>query len=58
MPLNARRSTHCIDAFQGGVPWHLDVTDTVRNTNILYIAGKRDRTVTVDTTRMAKDREE
>jgi len=40
----------------GGVPWHLDVTDTLRNTNILYIAGKRDRTVTVDTTRMAKDR--
>ena len=29
---------------KGGVPWHLDVTDALRKTPILFVSGKRDRT--------------
>ena len=31
---------HC----KGGVPWHLDVTDALSQTPILFVSGKCDRT--------------
>lgn len=40
----------------GGVPWHLDVTDALSQTPILFVSGKCDRTATVYTTRMAQER--
>ncbi|CAK9095131.1 unnamed protein product [Durusdinium trenchii] len=40
----------------GGMPWDLEVTDALGNTRILFVSGGCDRTVTVETTRMAKER--
>ncbi|CAE7517579.1 unnamed protein product [Symbiodinium natans] len=40
----------------GGVPWDLQLTDAMRDVPILFVAGGCDRTVTAETTRVAKER--